>query len=333
MGEEVKLKKVDPAATFRFEGEISRGATCIIRKVVDRNTHKKLVGKIRRLPRQGAKNEEGEVFNEFELLKIVNHERIARLHDAYMYNDLHLLVIEGCAGGDLLDFFTFRKKYNEDHVAQIVRQLSDGLQFLHYLGIAHLHLTPDNVLLKSRRGIEVKLVGFSNARQLGQEGDDIDAVGTLEFMAPEVASFETVRLSADVWGLGTLTFFMLSATSPFRGETDKETLNNLTFVRFMTKFLYDEVSSEALNFVQATLRRIPSKRPSIDELLEHTWLANRREMTNKREAAVFDANKMSSFKDEWRFRREEQSRVLPQEVATGFGAPNVKSDSLSSLES
>ena len=39
-----------------------------------------------------------------------------------------MLVIEGCAGGDLLDFFTLRKKYNEDHVAQIVRQLSDGLQ-------------------------------------------------------------------------------------------------------------------------------------------------------------------------------------------------------------
>jgi len=333
VGEEVKLKKVDPATAFKFEGEISRGATCIIRKVADRNTNRKLVGKIRRFPRQGTKNQEGEVFNEFELLKIVNHEGIARLHDAYLWNDLHLLVIEGCAGGDLLDFLTSRKKYNEDNVAQIVRQLSDGLQFLHYLGIAHLHLTPDNVLLKSRRGIEVKLIDFTCARQLGQEGDDIDAVGTLEFMAPEVASFETVRLSADVWGLGSLTFFLLSATSPFRGESDKETLNNLTFVRFMTKFLYDEVTSEALNFIQATLRRIPSKRPSIDELLEHTWLASRREMTNKREAAVFNANRMISFKDEWRFRRDEQSRVLPQDVAAAFGAPNVKSDSLSSLES
>merc|ERR1712142_595110 len=100
-------------------------------------------------------------------------------------------------------------------------------------------------------------------------------------------------LSADVWGLGALAFFMLSATSPFRGETDKETLNNLTFVRFMTKFLYDEVTSEALNF---------------------------------------NSNRMNSFKEEWRFRREEQSRVLPQEVVSAFGAPNVKSDSLSSLE-
>ena len=53
---------------------------------------------------------------------------------------------------------------------------------------------------------------------------------------------------------------------------------------------------------KATLRRIPSKRPSIDEMLEHTWLANRREMTNKREAAVFNADRMISFKDEWRFR-------------------------------
>ena len=53
---------------------------------------------------------------------------------------------------------------------------------MHYLGIAHLHLTPDNVLLKSRRGIEIKLIDFTCARQLGQEGDDIDAVGTLEFM-------------------------------------------------------------------------------------------------------------------------------------------------------
>ena len=65
----------------------------------------------------------------------VGHEEIKRYMLFYLYpSDLHLLVIEGCAGGDLLDFLTIRKKYNEDHVAQIVRQLSDGLQVRRFLG-------------------------------------------------------------------------------------------------------------------------------------------------------------------------------------------------------
>ena len=62
-------------------------------------------------------------------------------------------------------------------------QVLDALQFLHHRGIVHLNLQPDNVLMTSRRRLDVKLVDFGRARKVTSvEGERVGREGTAEYM-------------------------------------------------------------------------------------------------------------------------------------------------------
>lgn len=68
--------------------------------------------------------------------------------------------------------------------------------------------------------------------------------GTAEFLAPEVISYDTVssptdmvrpshqRRSLDItliqWAVGVISYILLSGYSPFLGDSDQETFNNIT---------------------------------------------------------------------------------------------------------
>ena len=48
-----------------------------------------------------------------------------------------------------------------------------------------------------------------------------------EYVAPEIANGEGVGLEADMWSVGIITYILLTGVSPFKGKTDKETLENI----------------------------------------------------------------------------------------------------------
>lgn len=51
--------------------------------------------------------------------------------------------------------------------------------------------------------------------------------------------------------------FSLSGFSPFVGENNDETIQNVTFVRWNTTEFYDDVTQEAVVFVQQCLKKSP----------------------------------------------------------------------------
>ncbi|KFP31608.1 Myosin light chain kinase family member 4, partial [Colius striatus] len=51
--------------------------------------------------------------------------------------------------------------------------------------------------------------------------------GTPEFLAPEVVSYEFVSFPTDMWSVGVIAYMLLSGLSPFLGDDDNETLNNI----------------------------------------------------------------------------------------------------------
>jgi hypothetical protein len=54
-----------------------------------------------------------------------------------------------------------------------------------------------------------------------------------------------------------LNLFSLSGFSPFAGENIEETIQNVNFVRWDTREFYDDVTQEAVIFVQQCLKKSP----------------------------------------------------------------------------
>lgn len=126
--------------------------------------------------------------------------------------------MEKLQGVDVITCLSQRHEYTENMVATIISQVLDGLQYLHWRGIGHFDLQPDNVLLTSARSMDVKLCDFGCARKVSKLGtylDDVKERSYLPYTAPEILNDELAFPQSDVWSLGVLTYVLLSGVSPF----------------------------------------------------------------------------------------------------------------------
>ena len=80
--------------------------------------------------------------------------------------------------------------------------------------------------------------------------------GTPEFVAPEVVNFEEITYATDLWSIGVITYVLLSGLSPFMGETDVETMANVTIAKYdYDDESFDEISEEARDFISKLLMK------------------------------------------------------------------------------
>lgn len=281
------VKCTPPTDELSFIAEINRGRFSLIAKCADKETNKMYAAKIVK--------KDVESLEELNVLRTLCHERIVSLHQGYESGDLLVAVLEKLQGVDVLTCLSQRHEYTENMVATIVSQVLDGLQYLHWRGLCHLDLQPDNVLLASARSIDVKLCDFGCAQRISKLGGTVVASDRsyLPFTAPEILNEEPAFPQSDVWSLGVLTYLLLSGVSPFSGgENDEETKQNITYVRFRFEPLYKEISMEATRFIMLVFKRAPSKRPSTEECLEHRWFQPSEHMLKKRERASFLGNRL-----------------------------------------
>lgn len=244
---------------YSFVSEISRGSFSIVVKGVEKSSDSIVVAKIFDL----NADTEQKILNEFNTHRILRHERIAILQGAYkpQNSSIAVLMQEKLQGADILTYLSSRHDYTEQCVATVVTQILDAIQYLHWRGICHLNIQPDNIVMSSVRSVQIKLVDFGTANRVSKLGTNIPLSTMsdcwLDFMAPEVLKEELLYPQTDIWSVGVLTYILLSGTSPYRGADHNETKQNITFVRYRFENLYKEVSPEATRFVMFLFKRAP----------------------------------------------------------------------------
>lgn len=110
--------------------------------------------------------------------------------------------------------------------AEIVARVAEALDHAHRRGVVHRDLKPANVLIDPRG--HPRLIDFGLAKRTEGEGVLAApgmAVGTPCFMAPEQARGRTdVGPAADIYGLGSLLYCLLTSRPPLQAATIPETL-------------------------------------------------------------------------------------------------------------
>nr|XP_026654317.1 myosin light chain kinase, smooth muscle isoform X1 [Zonotrichia albicollis] len=211
---------------------------------------------------------------EVELMNLLHHPRLVQCLEAFQEPTQLVMVMEYVAGGELFERIVDDDfEHTEPSSAQYMQQILEGLQFMHGQAIVHLDLKPENIVCVSPGSHCVKIIDFGLARKLAPDTPVKVLHGTPEFMAPEVVAFEPVSLSTDMWSVGVICYILLSGESPFQGDTDMETLSNVTAARWdFEEESFLEISQQAKDFISQLLQKEPSRRlPSAGALL-HPWL-------------------------------------------------------------
>jgi serine/threonine protein kinase len=289
-----------------------------VAKGIERATDRVVVAKIFEL----RPETEAAVDQEFEMLRSLRHERIAQLEAAFRPagSPVAALVLEKLQGADVVSYLASRHEYSEACVAQIITQIIDGLQYMHWRGICHLDIQPDNVVMASVRSLQVKLVDLGSARRVSRLGTQIPGVpGHPEYAPPEILNSEPALPQSDIWQVAVLTYVLLSGVSPFRGADANETRQNITFVRYRFEHLYKELTQEATRFLMFLFKRTPSKRPTAEECHEHRWLMPTEYMIKRRERSVFLGNRLKEYSEQYHEEKRKQASQA-ETLDEAFGA-------------
>ncbi|XP_015432405.1 PREDICTED: serine/threonine-protein kinase GIN4-like [Dufourea novaeangliae] len=216
-----------------------------------------------------------ELRHEIALLSLCSQSpRVVRLHDVYETPKEIILVMEYAPGGDLQTLIDGDLVPLEGDVVHFVRQLVEGLAYLHERNIAHLDIKPQNlVMMGSFPECEVKLCDFEISRVILEGTEVREILGTPDYVAPEILHYEPITLAADMWSLGVTTYVLLTGFSPFGGETDQETFQNISLAEVdYPDELFGDISAQAKDFVAKLLVLDPCARMTAKQCLRHDWL-------------------------------------------------------------
>jgi len=154
----------------------------------------------------------------------LNHPNLVSIHDIRTdrHSD-HWIVMEYMAGKSL-------DRVLSEHpdglpMPQLRHWLSgitDGLAFLHDRGLVHRDLKPANVF-EDQGFVKIGDVGLSKFISQSRRGAQTQSVGTVYYMAPEVAR-GSYGCEVDIYALGIMLYEMLTGRVPFEGETQAEIL-------------------------------------------------------------------------------------------------------------
>ena len=91
-------------------------------------------------------------------------------------------------------------------------------------------------------------------------------------MAPEIIRREGYEKPADVWSIGVMTYIMLSNQYPF-DITQKSDFSTYSYIPNYNIEMFDNIDSNGIDFIEKLLIVDTKRRLTIEEALQHTWIA------------------------------------------------------------
>ncbi|KAG1175005.1 hypothetical protein G6F71_004475 [Rhizopus microsporus] len=289
----------DPAVLFEKIGQVGEGTYGKVYKARNGKT-----GKLMALKRIRMKNEKDgfpiTAVREIKLLQKLKHEKIIELQQIMVSKGCVYMVLE-YMDHDLSGIlghpnFTFQPS----HAKSLVKQMLEGLAYLHHMGILHRDIKGSNLLINNKGELKIADFGLARVFEKNETQDYTNRVITLWYRPPELLLGATAYGPAvDIWSVGCIMLEFFTGKAIFNGVDEISQLDSIyrimgtptvdtwptltelpwyELVRptevYAPKFkeLYGSLLSPgALELSQSLLSMDPQKRPTAAEALEFAY--------------------------------------------------------------
>ncbi|XP_057988769.1 probable serine/threonine protein kinase IRE4 isoform X2 [Hevea brasiliensis] len=209
-----------------------------------------------------------------------------RFFYSFTCSDNLYLVMEYLNGGDLYSLLRKVSCLEEDVARIYIAELVLALEYLHSLGIVHRDLKPDNILIAHDGHIKLTDFGLSKIGLINStielSGPEMDrnkvsgahsphtqqaedrsrhsAVGTPDYLAPEILLGTEHGYAADWWSAGIILFELLTGIPPFTAESPEIIFYNILNRKIPWPPVPDSMSYEAQDFINRLITHDPNQR-------------------------------------------------------------------------
>lgn len=285
--EEKIIKKDKITSLYTVKEELGKGRFGVVCKCVRKKDGKEFAAKFIKCSKAQDKDD---VLHEVEIMQAVGHKTLLRLVDAFQTASEFILVMELVTGGELFERVVEDEFISENEVIHYMKQILEGVEHMHSKNVLHLDLKPENIMIVRPNSNRIKLIDFGLARKYNPKENLKVMFGTPEFVAPEVLTYDRITPATDLWSIGVIAYVLLSGLSPFMGDNDAETLVNVQTAEWdFDDEVFDDISDDAKDYISNVLVLKASKRLTVEQCLEHTWL------TVKRERGKINTNRLKAF--------------------------------------
>ena len=210
------------------------------------------------------------LINEIKIHKKLNNPNIVGFEKFFEDKDNVYILLELCSNQTLNELVKRRKRLGELEVQCYSLQIIRALKYIHNHRIIHRDLKLGNLFLTSK--LELKLGDFGLAAKLEYDGQRRKTVcGTPNYVAPEILEKKNGHsYEVDIWSLGVVIYTMLFGVPPFDANDEKIICKKIK----MNSYKFPDnikVDPSAKKLISSLLNLDPSKRPSLDAIVEHDF--------------------------------------------------------------
>jgi eukaryotic-like serine/threonine-protein kinase len=203
---------------YRIIDRLGRGGMGTVYRAIDETLHREVAIKVlnTELNDPGV----GRRFRaEAVAIARLNHPGIATIYELMQHEGQWLMVIEFVRGETLEAMIAREGPIAPERAAAIVVQVLSALAHAHGMGVVHRDLKPANIM--STTSGATKIMDFGIARVSGTEHLTSAGfmMGTPAYMAPEQVLGGEIDSRTDLYAIGVVLYFLVTATLPFKGDT------------------------------------------------------------------------------------------------------------------
>lgn len=238
---------------------------------------------------------------EIRALKKLKHKNIVLLEEVIRENNHLYLVFEHMEENLYQMIRSQTEPFKEPIIKHIIKQVLNGLAYIHRHGFFHRDIKPENLLCRSG-STSIKIADFGLTREINSKPPYTDYVSTRWYRAPELLLHSNNYTCAiDIWAVGCIfgELYTLQPMFPGRSEIDQifkicqvigapnviewpegQRLASLVQIDFPNLVplnlddLLTNCSKNGIIMIKSLLQWIPFRRPSAKDLLDHNYFLN-----------------------------------------------------------